>query len=930
MNLIQTPEPTVVLPFAMKPPELLAALGVPDRKGLSNEEAAHRQASFGFNELQETPPEPRWRKFVAQFNELVIWILIIGAVISAFLGEWVDATAILAIVILNGVLGFLQEERAEQALSALQGMSAPMAKVRRNAMLKALPAREIVPGDILELEAGDNVPADVRLIETYSFSVQESALTGESLPVKKDATAVLAESTALGDRRTMAYMGTIAVSGKAEAVAVTTGMQTELGKIAGLLQHQEPEPTPLQRRLAELGRVLVVICLAIVAVVFVLQLSRGGSPFEVFMLAVGLAVAAVPEGLPAVVTMALALGLQRMVRRNALVRKLPSVETLGSVTVICSDKTGTLTRNEMTVRRLYVSGRMYEVSGAGYAPHGEFRQIAMGDLASADQTQPFSDLPVDVRIDSDLRQALTIGAWCNNAQVLPKADSNAWQVVGDPTEGALIVAAMKAGIETRPVGSPIAGELPFDSERKAMSVLVAAYGANPMLQTKGAPEVVLRKCSRELRGGKLQPLDNERRQEILAINAQLAGQALRVLALAFRDDVQAPLTAQHEEQLIFAGLVGMIDPPRDEVRTAVQTCRRAGIRPIMITGDHPATATAVARELGILGPLDRILTGGDLDKLDDKTLAEQVSQIAVYARVSAEHKLRVVRAWKTNGETVAMTGDGVNDAPAVKAADIGIAMGVSGTDVTKAASDMVLTDDNFASIVSAVEEGRGIYDNIQKVLIFLLSCNLGEILVMLMASLLGWPAPLVPIHLLWINLVTDGLPALALVLEPPEPGVMDRKPRDRADSILSAGRGVQIVWQGMLVGAAPLAGFAWAYLSHPEDIVRARTIAFCVLVYAELFRAFAARSQRFTLFELGIASNPYLFAAIAISGLLQVAAVTVPFSRPVFETVMHPWNEWGVVLLLALCPVTFVELGKYVARWGTKSDTQIRAERSSP
>jgi len=868
-----------------------------------------RLIAIGPNRLNQAPSTPTWKRLLGQFNELVIWILIAGAVISLLLGEIVDATAIMAIVVLNGILSFVQEERAEQALAALQQLSAPAAKVIRDGALRTTSADRLVPGDLLELEAGDNVPADVRLLDAFGLSVQEAALTGESVPSSKDAQTVLAEAVSLGDRRNMAYMGTVVAAGKAKAVVVATGMQTELGRIAGMLAIHEREPTPLQRRLTELGKVLVVVCLAIVAAIFVLQLLRGGDLLEVFLLAVGLAVAAVPEGLPAVVTTVLALGLQRMVRRNALVRKLPSVETLGCVTIICSDKTGTLTRNEMTVRRIAAGGSLYGVTGSGYAPHGSFYPYDGSQPAEA------TSAPIDPTSDSALVTALQIGLRCNNAQVTPQAkNANNWQVIGDPTEGALIVAAMKARDSVTAAAEEIIHEIPFDSERKAMSVVVKTTDGTTKLYSKGAPEVILAKCTSELYGGGVRELTPARRSEILSLNHTWASEALRVLGLAMRVDVPSQIDGTHEKQLTFVGLVGMIDPPRDEVREAVKVCRAAGIRPVMITGDHPATATAIAHELQIATSNDRVLTGAELDQLSDEQLTEQVREIAVYARVSAEHKLRVVRAWKAVGETVAMTGDGVNDAPAVQAADIGIAMGVTGTDVTKAASDMVLTDDNFASIVSAVEEGRGIYANIQKVLLFLLSCNAGEILLMFVASLLGWPAPLVPVQLLWINLVTDGLPALALALEPPEPGIMQQKPRSRNESILSTSTGMIVVAQGLLVGGVTLTAFALANWMHPGDLDRARTIAFCVLVFSELFRAFAARSRRFTCFELGVFTNPYLLGAIAISSLLQVSAIALPFSRPVFQTVAHPLEEWGAVLLLALLPVTVLELGKITAR----------------
>ena len=638
---------------------------------------------------------------LAQFKDLVIWILIIAAVISGVLGEWVDAIAILAIVLLNGVIGFLQEERAEQALAALQKLSAPMARVLRGGSWVSIEAKEIVPGDILEIEAGDNIAADARLLQAFSLSVQEAALTGESVPVEKDADVALDASATLGDRRNMIYMGTVASSGKAMAVAVATGMQTELGQIAGMLSAHEQEPTPLQRRLAELGRVLIVVCLVIVSIIFGLQVFRQGNLVEAFLISVSLAVAAVPEGLPAVVTVALALGLQRMVKRNALVRKLPSVETLGSVTVICSDKTGTLTRNEMTVQEILVGDARYHVSGTGYTPRGEFCREDGSDSSRSMPGEPTSD-------DFDLLLALTIGAWCNSARLIPRGHGDdGWQVIGDPTEGALIVVARKAGIDRSQIDKKVLYELPFDSTRKTMSVAVEGESGTT-LYVKGAPEVILAKCVSDQRNGDITSLTEERREQILSVNSEMASRALRVLALAYRPNPPDQHGEDPESELVFVGLAGMIDPPREEAKFAVKKCDDAGIRPVMITGDHPATALAVARRLGMVGPQDRSIAGDELEGMSDSELEEQVEHIPVYARASAEHKLRIINAWRSRGQVVAMTGDGVNDAPAIKAADIGIAMGITGTDVTKEASDMVLTDDNFASIVNAVEEGRGI------------------------------------------------------------------------------------------------------------------------------------------------------------------------------------------------------------------------------
>jgi Ca2+-transporting ATPase len=883
-------------PFAAPADDLLASLGTDVTKGLTGEEATKRQAMYGPNELAESPLEPRWRRLAGQFAELLVVILLIAAGVSAALGEWADAAAILAIVAVNAVIGFLQEDRAARSLKSLRRLSAPQAKAVRDVELRVIPAADLVPGDVVELEAGDHVPADVRLLQSFGFRAQEAALTGESVPVDKDASAVLPAATPLAERRNMAYRGTVIAAGKATAVVVATGMATELGRIAGMLQRAAPEPTPLQRRLAELGKRLAGVCFVVVGVVFALELWRGRELLPVFLTAVSLAVAAVPEGLPAVVTIVLALGLQRLVKRNALIRKLPSVETLGSVTVICSDKTGTLTRNEMTVREIYAGGESFHVTGSGYAPRGQFVR---------------SGVAVEPQSHPDLARLLEVAARCNHAQVHPRGDrDDDWEVIGDPTEGALVVAAMKGGVGPLSTAGHLIAEIPFDSERKMMSVVVRLAAGETRMYAKGAPEVILARCVSERRGGRSDLLTDAGRDALTQGAATMAGRGLRVLALADRDLPGKDVGTYDETDLVFAGLAGMMDPPRDEARVAVRKCHDAGIRPVMITGDHPITALAVARELEIAGDGDFARTGAELDELSDADLAAQVDRIAVYARVAAEHKLRVVRAWKSRGEVVAMTGDGVNDAPAVRAADIGIAMGVTGTDVTREAAAMVLTDDNFASIVAAVEEGRGIFDNIQKVLWYLLSCNVGEILLMLTASLLGWPAPLLPVQLLWINLVTDGLPALALALEPAEPGLMRRKPRPPREPILSLQTGLWIVLQGGLIAAAALAGFAILLRLRPDDVGRARTVAFCVLVYAELFRALAARSRTLTLAQLGLFTNPALLGAIAISGLLQLAVVTLPFAAPVFESAQHFRSEWAVVYLLALLPVTLIEVAK--------------------
>lgn len=900
--------------------EILRLLTVNAALGLSESEVIRRRSTSGENVLSETPPVPLWKKLLGQFSDLVIWILIFAALIAGLMGEWVDTVAILAIVLLNGVIGFMQEERAERALASLQKLSSPMAKVLRDGEMQSLPAKDLVAGDCLLLEAGDNVPADCRLLTSFSLQVQESALTGESVPVDKDADSIVQENAALGDRRNMIYLGTVTAAGKATAVVVQTGMKTELGRIAGMLNRSEREQTPLQKRLAELGKVLVGACLFIVVVIFALQLLRGGKVLEVLLVSVSLAVAAVPEGLPAVVTMTLALGLQRMVKRHALVRKLPSVETLGSVTVICSDKTGTLTRNEMTVREIVTASQSVRITGAGYSPHGEFLRI---DLSYDDKNgDPAAETRIVAQDDPELQPLLTASARCNNATIHPKdGENDGWQVIGDPTEGALLVLATKAGIPSLDSNEKMLFEIPFDSNRKTMSVVIRSADGRIVMHSKGAPEMLLGKCLRERRGNTEVELTDERRREIMHTSSRLASRAYRVLALAYRDQTSSGPENKEESGLVFTGLVGMIDPPRDEAREAVKKCRIAGIRPVMITGDHPETALAIARELLIADDQSRVMSGRELDEATTEQLELDVESVSVFARVSAEHKLRIVKALKARGQIVAMTGDGVNDAPAVKAADIGIAMGVTGTDVTKEASDMILMDDNFASIVSAVEEGRGIFDNIRKFIHFLLSCNTSEVLLMFIAALVGWPGPLMAIQILWINLVTDGLPALALGMEPPEKDIMNRRPRAPEQAVLTKQSGLLILCHGLLIASVTLAGFWLIYRGEETQLARARTVTFAVAAFSQLFFAFGCRSHRYTMPELGVFSNHWLFGAVAVSVLLQLGIMTIPWPQKVFEAATLLPSEWLLILLLSVIPVTVIELIK-IARSYRKTSSK--------
>ncbi|MCL4394183.1 MAG: HAD-IC family P-type ATPase, partial [Chloroflexi bacterium] len=740
-------------------------------KGLDRDQVRERAEQYGPNQLREAKTQPPLALLLEQFTDFIVLTLVGAAIVSGVLQEWVNAIAIVGIIILNAILGFVQEYRAERALAALKQLAAPTAQVVRSGETQSIPSADLVPGDLIVLRSGDLVPADARVIDAFSLKVEEAALTGESLGVEKSAIESLARETVVADRVNMVHAGTVVVQGRGRAIVTATGMQTQLGHIAGLVAEIQDEETPLQQRLDQVGKLLVYITLVIVAVIFFVGILRGDSPVNMFLVAVSLAVAAVPEGLAAVVTIALALGMRRMVHRNALIRRLPAVETLGATTVICTDKTGTLTENEMTVREIVLPGREIAVSGEGFTSAGEF---------SVDGR------PVHAADEPDLELALTIGVLCNTSELAP-LDGGRYRVVGDPTEGALLVAARKASLADELTASyDLVTELPFDAKRKRMSAIYEHHvdelggGSENVAFVKGAPDALLPLCSRVRIQGRVVPLDTVERKRLFDTNARLAAQARRLLGLGYRvlDSERDFRVETIETDLVFVALVGMIDPPRAEAREAVAQALDAGIAVAMITGDHLDTALAVARELNILpAGGDGALTGPELDRMTDQELDARVLDVRVYARVSPEDKLRIVRALKARDQIVAMTGDGVNDAPALKEAQIGIAMGITGTDVAKEASDMVLLDDNFASIVKAVKEGRAIFDNIRKFIHFVLSHNIGEVLAMFAATLAGWPLPLHPIQILWINLVTDGLPALALGIEAAEPDIMERAPR---------------------------------------------------------------------------------------------------------------------------------------------------------
>ncbi|MGE5528916.1 MAG: cation-translocating P-type ATPase [Patescibacteria group bacterium] len=872
-----------------------AGMGLVPESGLSGAEAGRRLRAAGENRLPGAKPLSPLRVFIAQFKGLMVLVLVAAAAISFFLHERADAITIIAIVILNAVLGFAQEYRAERSLAALRDLSAPKARVRRDGRVALVPAEQVVPGDLLLLEAGDRVAADARLLTVAALAANEAALTGESLPVLKSCHRLDKMGAAPGDRVNMVFAGTMVVAGRGEAVVTATGKESEIGQIADLIAEAEPGPTPLQVRLEQIGRWLVFACLFVCAAVGAAGVLRGETVRTMFLSAVSLGVAAIPEGLPAIVTISLALGVQRMARRAAVVRRLSAVETLGCATVICTDKTGTLTRNEMTVSALFAGGRSYRVSGAGFSSQG-----AITDAGG--KTAVMRGWPRTLAEPDPLRTILFAAAACNNAVLAARTRDGVWQVEGDPTEAALLVLAAKAGLALPELARlwPRLGEVPFDSERKRMSVICRGPDGVSYLVCKGAAEVLLPSCRSVLLSQGVVPLDGSLRARYGRESETMAGQGLRVLALAFRALPRAQGMGQGgdafaEEGLTLAGLVGMMDPPRPESAAAIRACRGAGIRTIMITGDHPLTAREVGREIGLLGVDGRVMTGDELDRLSENDLAAAQARIAVYARVSPRHKLRIVRALKSAGHVVAMTGDGVNDAPAVKEADIGVAMGMTGTDVTKEAASLVITDDNFATIVAAVEEGRAIYDNIRKFIRYLLGCNTGEILVMFLAMLLGFPLPLLPLQILWVNLVTDGLPALALGLEPPEEGLMTRPPRNPRAGIFAGGLLAKIVWQGVAIGLCTLVAFGLSLVLFPAQLARARTIAFTVLVLTQLAHAGLCRSESR---GLSLGGNPYLLWTILISLLMQAAVVYLPLLGRLFATVPLGHLDWCLVLCL--------------------------------
>ena len=885
--------------FNKKVDEVQKELETDIENGLNKEETEEKRKKYGFNELEAKKKESLLVKFLKQFKDFMIIILIIAAIVSAFVGVkegegFTDSIIIMVVVIVNAIIGLVQENKAEKSLEALQKLSAHASKVIRNGELQVIPARELLPGDIVVLETGDYVPADIRLTEAINLKIQESALTGESVPIEKTTDVITDNETSLGDRKNMAFSSSMVTYGRGKGIVTAIGMNTEVGKIAGMLNEVEEKETPLQKRLNDLGKTLGIVCLIICVVIFLIGIAEGKELVDMFMTAVSLAVAAIPEGLAAVSTIVLAIGMQRMVKKNAIVKKLPAVETLGSATVICSDKTGTLTQNKMTVQKLFYNSKLYNLE--------------------------------DVEKNSLLEKIVYANMLCNDTKIGANGE-----LTGDPTETALVDMGFKLNFEKEILKSnPRVKEVPFDSDRKLMTTVNNVNGKY-VVYTKGGVDELLARCiSYETAEGVKDNLEDYKK-DIYINNEEMAKSALRVLACAYKVIDHEPTDEEMkniENDLIFLGMCGMIDPPRPEVKVAVQKCKSAGIKTVMITGDHKITAIAIAKELGILENDDEALTGQELEKISDEDLTKNIRKYSVYARVSPEHKVRIVKAWKNNGEIVAMTGDGVNDAPALKTSDIGCAMGKVGTDVAKEAADVILTDDNFASIVTAVEEGRRIYDNILKVIQFLLSSNVGEIVVLLLAILLAptlgeWfnisdinaITPLLAIHILWINLVTDSLPALALAVDPPDKNIMNRKPRDNSKGIFRGGMVFRVLYQGAMIGIITLLAFIVGLASSEglpdaERIKIAQTMSFVVLAFSELVHVFNVRNNKESVFKTGIFSNKQLIIAILIAAALVLTILFVPALRDIFGIAILPEANVIETILLVISPLVIVELLK--------------------
>ncbi|MDO4719366.1 MAG: cation-translocating P-type ATPase [Peptostreptococcaceae bacterium] len=884
--------------FSKTESEALQELSVDPKVGLTSEEAGRRLAKYGPNKLKGKPKKSLLALFLAQMKDMLIYVLLAAALITLIIGEYMDALIIISVVLINAVIGVVQESKAEKAIEALQQMTTPKSLVRRNGEVIEISSEDIVPGDIVLIDAGRYIPADLRLIESANLQIEESALTGESVPSEKDASSLFTEEkTPLGDQSNMAFMSTLATYGRGEGVAVATAMDTQIGRIAKILDEEQEEMTPLQKRLDELGRTLGFIAVGICALIFLIALVQKRDLFEMFLTAISLAVAAIPEGLAAIVAIVLALGVTRMSKINAIIKKLPAVETLGSVNIICSDKTGTLTQNKMTVVRQYTLHHMTNL------PSGDEKQTLTKD--SEQLVRSF---------------VLSSDATFENGEG-----------TGDPTEIALIVLGIRSGLLRKELNEkhPRVFEYPFDSERKLMSTLNREEGGY-RVHTKGAIDSILPICDYVLSDGKVLPMTEEIRKDFLEAAETMSDEALRVLGAACKDTDSLLEAAEMEQGLTLIGLVGMIDPPRIEVKDSISTAKAAGVTPIMITGDHKNTAVAIAKQLGIADSIEQSMTGAEIDEADEEAFTRNIGNYRVFARVSPEHKVKIVRAFKSHGNIVSMTGDGVNDAPSLKFADIGVAMGITGTDVSKGASDMILTDDNFTTIVRAIEEGRNIYNNIKKSVVFLLSCNLGEVVAIFLSALFSWPIPLLPTQILWINLITDTLPAISLGVDTPDKEVMQKKPRDPKESFFAHGAGARAIIGGVLIGLLTLGAFFYGLYEHgynvfssgiPEDVLRyARTMSFVVLAASQLFYSLTMRHPSKSIFRVGLFSNLYLLGAIAAGLLLQLAVISIPPLAGAFKVVNLSAGDWLLVFGFALIPLLLNEIIKFFLRLSGKGE----------
>lgn len=856
--------------------EILKELDVDEKNGLSSNEALRRLEKYGKNKLVTKKKKTLFKQFLSQLKDVMIYILIIAAIISAFLGEISDALIILLVIVINAVIGVVQESKAEKALDALKELSTPKALVKRDGSLKEILSEDIVPGDIVIIDAGRYIPGDLRLIDTANLKIEESAFTGESVPSEKDASFLPDKEIPIGDQNNMAFMSTLATYGRGVGVVVGTGMNTEIGKIAKMIEQEENDETPLQKKLSELGKILGFLAVGICILIFIISFFQGRDLLEMFLTSISLAVAAIPEGLPAIVAIVLALGVQRMVKKNAIIRKLPAVETLGSVSIICSDKTGTLTQNKMTITTVYTND--------SYIKESEFNL-----------NENESKLLVDCMV------------LCNDATYSEKNQT------GDPTEISLLESSFKLNILKEKLEKDFKriDEIPFDSDRKLMTTVNLVDNNKARVFTKGALDSILSICNKISINGKLLDFTKEYKAKVLENSNIMSDKALRVLAFAYKDISKENIVLDSlEKDLIFIGMVGMIDPPRLEVKDSIKLCKNAGITPVMITGDHKNTAFAIANELGIAENISQAITGHEIDKFKEEEFNEKIINYRVFARVSPEHKVKIVKAFKSHGNIVSMTGDGVNDAPSLKAADIGVAMGITGTDVSKGASDMILTDDNFSTIVSAVEEGRKIYLNIKKSIVFLLSCNLGEILTLFTAILLNWNSPLQPIHILWVNLITDSFPALALGVDKTKEDVMNNPPRNPKESIFVKSDKVQLIINGVLIGGITLFAFKLGEKLYADSLIHAQTMAFVVLSVSQLFLSLSLRSNTKSAFSLGLFSNKYLVYSILLGIFLQVIIISISFIANIFNVTPLLLYDWIVVILVSLIPFAINEILK--------------------